>query len=76
MREIFFIKRRKLSYLQATLFKILAVQQKTLYSFYFKKFELDNISLQSVVYLYHKQPQVFNSARKDCELIGQKWYHH
>ena len=52
------------------LYKILAVQQ-----FQKQRFELDYISLQSVVYLYLKQPRVLDSAREYCELIGQKWYH-
>ena len=29
----------------------------------------------SVVYLYHKQPKVLDSARKYCELISQKQYY-
>ena len=43
------------------------------FSFENLRFELDYISLQSVVYF--KQTQVLDSAREYCELIGLKGYH-
>ena len=67
--EKFRISKRRCNFLQNP-----RSTKKDALFFLFQKlrFKFDNISLQSLVYLYHKQSQVLDSARKYCELIGQK----